>query len=201
MDDDRLYDALRAGDEEAFTALVDRYHSSLVRLAMAYVRNLAAAEEVVQETWLGVVRGLARFERRSSLKTWIFRILVNRAKTHARRDGRAIPFSALEPPREAAVDPERFLDGRWGLPPSSWSEIPEDRLLARETRAVIDAAIASLPPAQAQVIVLRDVVGWSSEDVCALLEISEANQRVLLHRARSKVRAALELYLEGTLPA
>ena len=98
MDDDRLYDALRAGDEEAFTALVDRYHSSLVRLAMAYVRNLAAAEEVVQETWLGVVRGLARFERRSSLKTWIFRILVNRAKTHARRDGRAIPFSALEPP-------------------------------------------------------------------------------------------------------
>jgi RNA polymerase sigma-70 factor, ECF subfamily len=201
MDDDRLYGALRAGDEEAFTALVDRYNSSLVRLAMAYVHNRTAAEEVVQETWLGVVRGLARFERRSSLKTWIFRILVNRAKTHSKREGRAIPFSALESAGDAAVEPERFLDGRWTTPPRSWSEIPEDRLLARETRAVIDATIASLPPAQAQVITLRDVVGWPSEDVCALLEISEANQRVLLHRARSKVRAALELYLEDTLPA
>jgi RNA polymerase sigma-70 factor (ECF subfamily) len=204
-DDERLCDALRRGDEQAFAELVGRYHTSLVRVAMLYVRNAAVAEEVAQETWLGVLGGLDRFERRSSLKTWIFRILTNRAKTRAERESRTVPFSALARDDEdagPAVEPDRFLDashptwpGHWASPPESWAGVPEGRLLAGETRDVIREAIKALPPMQAQVIALRDVEGWSAPEVCALLEISEANQRVLLHRARSKVRAALERYL------
>jgi RNA polymerase sigma-70 factor (ECF subfamily) len=198
-DEERLCHALLGGDEVAFVALVERYQASLMRLATLYVKNRAVAEEVVQETWLGVLAGLDRFERRSSLKTWIFRILVNTAKTRFARENRTVPFSSLgydaSDSAEPSVEPERFTDGRWSLPPRRWNEIPEGRLLSQETCGVIDDAILSLPPAQAQVITLRDVGGWSSGDVCALLGISEANQRVLLHRARSKVRAALERHL------
>jgi RNA polymerase sigma-70 factor, ECF subfamily len=206
VDEAELVEALRGGDETAFVALLEQYHSSLVRLAMLYVPSRAVAEDVAQETWLGLLRGIDRFEARSSLKTWLFRILVNRAKTRGEREGRLIPFSALwsaeSDPYEAAVEPERFLPadhpqwpGHWASPPNSWGESPEERLLAGETRAHIDAAIRTLPPAQQEVITLRDVEGWGSAEVCDLLGISEANQRVLLHRARSKVRRALEAYL------
>ena len=196
-------DALRAGDEEAFAALVREYHASLVRVARMYVSTLAAAEEVAQETWLAVLNGLSRFEGRSSLKTWIFRILTNIAKTRAVRDGRTVPFSALQDPArvpEAAVDADRFLDpehprwpGHWALKPEPW---PEEALVAGETRERLAEAIEALPATQRAVISLRDVEGWTSEEVRNALDLSETNQRVLLHRARSKVRAALESYLD-----
>jgi RNA polymerase sigma-70 factor, ECF subfamily len=199
-----LLDALRAGDEDAFAALVREYHPSLVRVARIYVPTQAAAEEVAQETWLGVLNGLSRFEGRSSLRTWIFRILTNIAKTRAVRDGRTLPFSALSDPcrvPEAAVDADRFLDpehprwpGHWALKPEAW---PDDALIASETRERLAAAIEALPAAQRAVISLRDIEGWSSEEVRNALDLSETNQRVLLHRARSKVRAALEEYLNG----
>jgi RNA polymerase sigma-70 factor (ECF subfamily) len=198
-----LLDALRAGDEDAFRALVREYQPSLVRVARIYVPTEAAAEEVAQETWLGVLNGLPRFEGRSSLRTWIFRILTNIAKTRAIRDGRTLPFSALSDPGsvpEPAVDADRFLDpdhprwpGHWAARPQDW---PEEALLAAETRARIAEAIEALPATQRAVISLRDIEGWSSEEVRNALELSETNQRVLLHRARSKVRAALESYLE-----
>jgi RNA polymerase sigma-70 factor, ECF subfamily len=203
LEEERLLRDLRDGDEAAFALLVERYHSSLTRLARVYVRDRAVAEEVVQETWLGVIRGIERFEGRSSLKTWIFRILANTAKTRGERERRTIPFSALDGNgrHEAAVEPERFLDsdhprwaGHWATPPAGWDGIPEERLVAKETRACIEEAIDLLPTAQAQVISLRDVEGWSSEEVCALLGLSEGNQRVLLHRGRSKVRSTLERY-------
>ena len=196
-------DALRAGDEEAFAALVREYHASLVRVARMYVSTLAAAEEVAQETWLAVLNGLSRFESRSSLKTWIFRILTNIAKTRAVRDGRTLPFSALQDPArvpEAAVDADRFLDpehprwpGHWALKPEPW---PEEALVAGETRERLAEAIEARPATQRAVISLRDVEGWTSEEVRNALDLSETNQRVLLHRARSKVRAALESYLD-----
>jgi RNA polymerase sigma-70 factor (ECF subfamily) len=202
-----LVSALRRGDEAAFMSLVDQYHPSLVRLAMMYVPDRTIAEEVAQETWLGVFQGLDRFEGRSSLKTWIFRILTNRAKTRGQREGRSIPFSALWNPDqesdEPAVAPERFkpVDDpqephHWVSFPRSWSDIPEEHLLSQETRAVIQQAIEALPASQREVITLRDIEGWSSEEVCNALEISETNQRVLLHRARSKVRRALEQYFD-----
>ncbi len=200
--DTQLVEALRAGDEAAFRELVREYQPSLVRVARIYVSTQAAAEEVVQETWLGVLKGLDRFEGRSSLRTWIFRILTNIAKTRAVRDGRTLPFSALQDPGrvpEAAVDADRFLDpehprwpGHWAVRPETW---PEDALLAAETRERLEAAIEGLPASQRAVISLRDIEGWSSEEVRNALDLSETNQRVLLHRARSKVRAALESYL------
>jgi RNA polymerase sigma-70 factor, ECF subfamily len=199
----QVLEALRAGDEDAFRALVREYTPSLVRVARIYVSTQAAAEEVAQETWFGVLNGLSRFEGRSSLRTWIFRILTNIAKTRAKRDGRTLPFSALsEPGRvpEAAVDADRFLDpehprwpGNWALKPEAW---PEDALVAAETREKLAEAIEALPAAQRAVISLRDIEGWSSEEVRNALDLSETNQRVLLHRARSKVRAALESYLD-----
>jgi RNA polymerase sigma-70 factor, ECF subfamily len=206
LDEARLLHALRRGDETAFVSLLETYQSSLVRVAMIYVRNRAVAEEVVQETWLGVIRGLERFEGRSSLRTWIFRILANIAKTRAVREGRSVPFSALARAEagcdEPSVAPERFLDegrdrwaGHWASPPARWDAIPEERLHAKETLAVVQAAIETLPAGQRAVITLRDIEGWSSDDVCELLDLSEGNQRVLLHRARSRVRAALESHL------
>jgi RNA polymerase sigma-70 factor, ECF subfamily len=203
IDDQDLIQRLRDRDERAFVTLVERYHAALVRLAAVYVHERAEAEEVAQETWLGVLNGIDRFEGRSSLKTWIFHILVNRAKTRAQRPGRTVSLDALEDGETwTAVDPARFLGpdhprwpGHWASPPVSWGETPEQRLLAKETRARVREVIDVLPPMQGQVITLRDVQGWTAEDVCTLLEISSENQRVLLHRARSKVRQALEIYL------
>jgi RNA polymerase sigma-70 factor, ECF subfamily len=204
-EDIRIVEALRAGDEDTFRDLVASYHASLIRVALMYVRTRAVAEEVVQDTWIGVLRSLPRFEGRSSLRTWIFRILANQARTRARREARSVPFSSLAGPDDGpAVDPDRFMSadhpafaGHWTSAPQDWRAMPEERLLARETRDRVLAEIETLPPAQRTVITLRDVEGWSSEEVCDLLEISEGNQRVLLHRARSKVRQALEDYLDG----
>lgn len=205
-DDLRLVDALRRGEEMAFAQLLDRYHSSLIRLALIYVSNQAVAEELVQETWLAVLQGIQRFEGRSSLKTWIFRILINQAKKRAQREGRQIPFSTLWQPEtdadEAAVEPERFWPadepraGHWAVQPESWENIPESRLLTKETLSCLLQAIEVLPPQQREVIVLRDIEGWMADEICTLLGISEANQRVLLHRARSKVRRVLEQYFK-----
>jgi RNA polymerase sigma-70 factor (ECF subfamily) len=194
-DDLRSVAAILAGDERAFEELVDRYNPSLLRVAQGYVRTPSAAEEAVQDTWLGVLRGLPDFEGRSSLRTWIFRILVNQAITRGVRESRSVPFSSLGDD-EAAVDPERFLpNGAWAWPPQRLDGIPEEVLLSAEARARVLEAIAELPPQQRQVITLRDVEGWSSAEVREALELSEGNQRVLLHRARSKVRARLEEYL------
>jgi RNA polymerase sigma-70 factor (ECF subfamily) len=200
IEERRLVEAIRAGDESAFARLVDEHGPTMLRVARLYTPTAAVAEEVVQETWLGVIKGIDRFEGRSSLKTWIFRILANTAKTRGAREGRSIPFTSLGGEgRETAVDPERFLGddtgfpGHWADPPQRWQG-PE-RLLERETLEVIERTIAALPPAQAVVITMRDVAGFDSDEVCNALEISETNQRVLLHRARSKVRRALEEYL------
>jgi RNA polymerase sigma-70 factor (ECF subfamily) len=194
-DESALIASLRAGDERAFMQLVEEYTPGMRRLALTFVRTSALADEVVQEAWLGVLKGLDRFEGRSSLKTWIYRIVANIARTRAVREARSIPLSSLAPADleddEAAVDPDRFVgDGHWARPIEPWREV-----LDAEARSVIDAAIAKLPPQQAQVIQLRDIEGWSSADVRNVLDLSETNQRVLLHRARSKVRAALEEYL------
>jgi RNA polymerase sigma-70 factor, ECF subfamily len=197
---DAILDRLLSGDEAAFSDFVAAHHGSLLRLARTFVANQAAAEEVVQETWLGVVKGLQSFERRSSLKTWIFRILVNRARTRGGRDGRTVNFSALE--NEGGTDSlaERFsAAGRWIRPPALWREQnPEDLVLRRETAECVEGAIASLPANQRAVISLRDVDGVDAVEVCRLLDISEANQRVLLHRARTKVRSILEQHLART---
>jgi RNA polymerase sigma-70 factor (ECF subfamily) len=196
-EDAPLLDALRAGDERAFAALVDKYGPSLLRLAQLYVSSRAVAEEVVQETWLAVLTGIERFEGRSSLKTWLFRILTNKAKTRGQREGRTLPFSSLASDGDedqTAVAVERFArGGAWATPPRG---VPEERLLAGETRARVEQAISALPPNQRAVITLRDVEGLSAEEACNVLGISETNQRVLLHRARAKVRTALERYLE-----
>lgn len=186
--------------------LVERYRPTMLRIARMYVSTQAVAEEVVQDAWVGVLRGLDGFEGRSSLRTWIFRILVNTAKTRGQREARSVPFSSLWSPddaAEASVDPARFLaeddprsPGHWVAPPTSWEGVPEDRLLSSETLRQIGAAIEALPPNQQAVIRLRDVLGWSSDEVCNALDIGETNQRVLLHRARAKVRRALESYLQ-----
>ena len=205
-DETRLLEALRAGDERAFERLTREHHAAMLRVARIYVSSLAVAEEVVQETWLGVLNGIGRFEGRSSLKTWIFRILANTAKTRAVREGRTIPLSALQNPAlvaESAVEPDRFLDaehprwpGHWtSRRPAAFSALPEERLLARETRERLAQALEQLPASQRAVVALRDVEGWSSDEVCNALGLSETNQRVLLHRGRSKVRGALEQYL------
>lgn len=200
--EDRLVAALRAGDEEAFRTVVRDWHASMLRVARIFTPSRAVAEDVVQETWVRVLGALDRFEGRSSLKTWVFRILVNTAKTRAQREGRTIPFSALQDASripEASVEPERFLPdddpfhpGGWAAPPRA---LPEERLLAAETREVVAAAIEALPANQRAVISLRDVEGWSSDEVRNALDLSDVNQRVLLHRARARVRRALEDYL------
>lgn len=186
--------------------VLNRYYTPLLRLARVYLPDQTAAEEVVQETWIGLLQGIGRFEERSSLKTWLFHILMNRAKTHAQREGRSIPFSSLpgadDEQADGGIELDRFLPlddpqwpGGWKSFPQSWDEIPEERLLSLETRSHIEQAIQALPPAQREVITLRDVEGWTSDEVCDFLGISQANQRVLLHRARVQVRRALEQYL------
>ena len=197
--------ALRRGEEQAFSALVDEYGPSMLRVARMYVSTRAVAEEVVQEAWLGVLSGIGRFEGRSSLKTWIFRIVANLAKTRGEREGHTIPLSSVaagEGEDGRTVDADRFLTGgrwagHWTSAPNRWSELPEERLIDGETMAVVQDAIAALPESQRTVVTLRDVDGWSSDEVCNVLELSETNQRVLLHRGRAKVRRALESYLDG----
>jgi RNA polymerase sigma-70 factor (ECF subfamily) len=202
----RLVEALRGGDERAFTLLIEMYSGAMLRVALMYVPSRAVAEEVVQEAWLAVLEGIHRFEGRSSLKTWIFRIVMNRAITRGLRERRSVPFSALVDPAadpdEPAVDPSRFRGrdqpnaGHWASPPRSWESVPEDRLLAGETLDHLRRAIDGLPDSQRKVVVLRDVLGLTSQEACNVLGLTETNQRVLLHRGRSKVRRALEGYLE-----
>jgi RNA polymerase sigma-70 factor (ECF subfamily) len=197
-----LLEGLRARDEAAFALLIRRHGASMLRLAQLYVRSRSVAEDVVQDAWLGVLNGIERFEGRSSLKTWLFRILTNTAKTRALREGRSVPFSALgDDSDDRLVDPDRFLGpetrypGHWGSPPARWAGAPEEQLVYSETLELITTAIDELPPAQALVITMRDIEGFTAEEVCNALEIGETNQRVLLHRARTKVRRALEDYL------
>jgi len=196
-----LLDALRRGDEDAFTRLVGEHHASLRRVARLYVANAAIADEVVQDTWLGVIRGIWAFEGRSSLKTWIFRILVNRARTRAARESRSAPFSGIlstengtEP--DPPVSPEP-APGHWAGPPRDPDSSPERSLLTAELRDRLRTVIDALPSNLRIVLWLRDVEGWSSEEVCNALAIHDTNQRVLLHRARSRARAALEPYFAG----
>lgn len=199
-DQDRVR-RLLAGDEAAFVELVRTYQASLIRLARVFVHDTAVAEEVVQETWLGVISGLERFEGRSALETWIYRILVNRARTRASREARSVGFADLgldAEDVEVAVEPDRFTrSGTWARPPARWDvDTPEKILLREETMASIERALEELPERQRLVITLRDVEGLDAPAACSILEISETHQRVLLHRARSKVRAALERYLD-----
>jgi len=206
-DDLELLARLRRGDEAAFTQLVERLHGPMLRVAMIHVGNRAVAEEVAQDAWVGVLAQLDRFEGRSSLRTWVLRIVANRARTRAVRERRTLPFSSLDgaaEPGRPAVEPERFLPaghrwaGHWASPPRSWGDVPEERLLSAETRAEVGRAVELLPPAQRAVITLRDVEGMTAAETCELLELTEGNQRVLLLRARSRVRRALERYLDET---
>ena len=204
-DDLSLVDRLRAGDEAASMSLLEQLQPAMLRVARMYVSTTAVAEEVVQEAWLGVLRGLDGFEGRSSLRTWIFRILTNIAKTRGQREGRSLPFASLagDDLEAPAVHPNRFdtpVDssrGHWSTLPDDWTGVPEDRLLGRETSEIIGKAIQGLPPMQADVIRLRDALGWSSEEVRNALDLTETNQRVLLHRARAKVRDVLERYFSS----
>jgi RNA polymerase sigma-70 factor (ECF subfamily) len=203
-DDLDLIERLRARDEDAFMSLVDRLQPMMLRAARMYVSSQAVAEEVVQEAWLGVLQGIDRFEGRSSLRTWILRIVSNIAKTKGQREGRSVPFASLagDGLDRPTFDPDRFLGpgeewaGHWSSMPTEWRGLPDERALASETLAVVRAAIDALPPMQAEVIRLRDVLGWTSEEVRNALDLTETNQRVLLHRARAKVRRALEREME-----
>ncbi len=191
--DEALLARLRAGDESAFLVLVTRYNGSLLRVARTFVPNDAVAEEVVQDTWIGVVRGVDRFEGRSSFKTWLFRILVNRARTSGVREHRHVSVDPTEP----AVSPDRFDgSGAWAEPVTPWESDVDDRLVAAAWGPLLREAIDALPDRQRDVVLLRDVEGLPSEDVCDVLGITEGNQRVLLHRGRSRLRTALESELE-----
>lgn len=206
LDESGLVHALQAGDERVFAAVIDWYSGSLLRIAMSYVSSRAVAEEVVQETWLGVFEGIHRFESRSSFKTWLFRILTNRAKTRGIRESRYEPFglsaSSTDPDEGSSLEDSLFVaegpkTGHWIDPPFAWEpDTPERVLLSKECRAAIENAIESLPATQRQVMTLRDIEGVSSEEVCNILEISETNQRVLLHRARTKVRQVIAPYVQ-----
>jgi len=202
-----LLAGLRRGDEDAFLTLVRRYQALLKRVARMYVRSDAVAEEAVQETWLGVFQGIERFEGRASLKTWIVRILMNRARSRGEREARMVPFSALVEEEtggnEPAVALERFqteagkYPGHWAAPVPRWGEDPEQWVSSLETQEYLRGAIRELPTAQRTVVTLRDEQEWTAEEVCEALGITEANQRVLLHRGRSKLRRALEARYEG----
>jgi RNA polymerase sigma-70 factor (ECF subfamily) len=206
-DDRELVEALRSGEEEAFRGLVDELTPALTRVAVAHVPSRAVADEVVQDTWVGVINGIDRFEGRSALRTWIFQILLNNARTRGKRERRTLPFSSFrrraeEGRDEPAVDPERFQGrrgehpGHWARPPAEWAS-PEETLASDAVRRVLLEAIRDLPPRQRDVITLRDVQGWSAAETSNALGLTETNQRVLLHRARSKVRAALEQHFES----
>jgi RNA polymerase sigma-70 factor (ECF subfamily) len=205
-DEGSIVAALRRRDEQAFTQLVRRYNRLMVHIARLYVNDLTIAEEVAQETWLGVIKGIDGFEERASLKTWIFRMLRYQASYRREREGRTVPFSALVAADAANGDPsveqERFFPRECQDPPYYWASEPRDwperTLLSREIQALVATAIAMLPDSQRAVLILRDVEGWSAAEVCESLEITEVNQRVLLHRGRSAVRARLEQYLGGT---
>jgi RNA polymerase sigma-70 factor, ECF subfamily len=202
-EDARLVEGLRAGDEAAFAALMRMYGAGMLRVAQMFVSSRAVAEEVVQEAWLGVLKGIEGFEGRSSLKTWLFRIVANTAKTRGVREARSVPFSTLaDEGDDPTVAEERFLGagerypGHWAIPPGTWAGLPPDRLLAAETMDVILGAIDGLPDSQRAVLTLRDIEGFSAEEVCNALGLTETNGRVLLHRARARVRAVLEEYLQ-----
>ena len=207
LDEKTLLNLLRQRDETAFTQLVEQYHSSLVRLARIYVKDTTTADEVAQETWLAVLQGLDRFEGRSSLKTWLFTILTNKAKTRSQRENRIMSYTDLEESHhdssEPTVDPKRFRDpsadknpNDWAVEPTSRAGIPEERLLSQETMSLIRGAIDALPEHQQVVITLHDRDELSAQEICNILGISETNQRVLLHRARARVRQALEDYFQ-----
>ena len=201
MTEDQLLDALRTGDEQAFGHLVSRHHAAMLRVARNYVACASVAEEVVQETWLGVVKGIHSFRGGSSLKTWIFRILINRAMSRGKRERRVVPFAALQPAGDGdeSFNPDGFLaDGHWATPPRPY-EAPADRMALLEFRARLREALVHLPERQQIVVTLRDVEGLSSEEVCDLLHISAENQRVLLHRGRTRLRQALESYEDDEL--
>jgi RNA polymerase sigma-70 factor (ECF subfamily) len=197
--EERVVAELRAGNEHTFRELFERHDATLRRIARAYVDSDAVAEEVVQETWTAVATGIERFQGRSAVTTWIVSVLLNQAKTHSARERRALPFSAVAPSRagEPTVDPERFQSdddpwpGHWATPPRPWQR-PERRLESLEARAQLRAAFERLPVRQRLVVALRDVEGWSVEEVCASLGISPGNQRVLLHRGRSRLRRVLD---------
>ncbi len=209
LDEMTLLNLLRQRDVMAFTQLVEQYRPSRVRLARLFVQDETIAEEISQETWLAVLQGLSHFEERSSLKTWLFTILTNKARTRSRRENRSFVFSdfdnvAASFESSPTVDPERFKDAadKWpnhwlaDAQPASWAGIPEDLLLSEETLTLVRQTIEGLPPNQRSVITLHDIDELSSQEICNILEISETNQRVLLHRARAKVRQALEDYLQ-----
>jgi RNA polymerase sigma-70 factor (ECF subfamily) len=204
-EDLELVRRLREGDEDAFMRLVERLQPSMLRVARMYVSTQAVAEEVVQDAWIGVLQGIDRFEGRSTLRTWIFRILINIAKTRGQREGRSVPFSTLaaDDLDQPSVAESWFKPagdewaGHWSTLPNDWRGLPEERAVGNELLAAIGTAIEALPPMQAAVIRMRDVLGVPSEEVCNVLDLSETNQRVLLHRARSKVRRALD----ETMPA
>jgi RNA polymerase sigma-70 factor (ECF subfamily) len=187
--DAELIGQLRAGDEDAFVALAEKYRPVMLSLALGYVPSRAVAEEVVQDTWIGVLRGIGRFEHRSTFRTWLFRIVINRAVSAAARERRSVPVDAMEP----VVGVSRFdALGNWAVPPEPWADQVEDRVMAAKMAARILAAIGELPPRQREVVTLRDVQGLNSAEVCSALDISDANQRVLLHRGRSWLRHVIE---------
>jgi RNA polymerase sigma-70 factor (ECF subfamily) len=205
--DTALVERLRAGDESAFAGLVTRWSPMMLRVARSHVSTEASSEEIVQETWMAVIRGLDAFEGRSSLRTWVFRILTNLAKTRGVREARSVPMSSWAPAADngPTVDPDRFQSAG-GDQPHSWTPVgapvpwepgPEQAAVAGETRRLLAAALAELPDRQRAVVTLRDVHGLSSDEVCSTLELSQANQRVLLHRGRARLRAALEDYYRG----
>ena len=187
---------LRAGDEAAFVALVGRYHASMVRVARGFVPSLAVAEEVAQDAWVGVLRGLDRFEGRSSFQTWLFTILVNRARSTGVHEHRSVPFDADTP----VVDGARFdRSGHWTAPPEPWSDRVDDRLFAADALLVLQTALDELPDHQREVVTLCDVEGLSIREVCQMLGISEGNGRVILHRGRSRLRLVVETKMGGRL--
>ena len=201
--DDVLVAGLRAGDEETFACLLNGWSGSMLRLARSFVSTAASAEEVVQDTWLAVFQGIERFEGRSSLQTWVYRILINIARKRGSAEQRTVPWASLDPDRDPTVDPSRFrgphdqYPGGWLAFPERWPST-ESEVLANEVRATVAAAIESLPIRQQVVLTLRDIDGQTADNVCALLDISTANQRVLLHRARAAVRSHLERYFAAT---
>jgi RNA polymerase sigma-70 factor (ECF subfamily) len=203
-DDSALVARLRDGDERAFEEVVKSFYPSMIAVARGYARTRAVADEVVQEAWVGVLKGLDRFEGRSSLRTWVLQIVANIARTRAIRETRSIPFSSFESDgAEPAVDPERFrgpddpFPGHWRSYPTDWRTLPEERLVANETLEIVKRAIEELPENQRLVITLRDMTGCSAVEVCDTLGLSPENQRVLLHRARARVRASLERHFDA----